>query len=60
MQAKTKAKTDVLLSQKGDYRAPEQLTVELNAKRRQDKADMEEERRQLTKQYRYDLPKASN
>jgi hypothetical protein len=59
VQAKTKQLANDILAAKGDYRPPEQLTVALNAQRRQEKLHMESERVSLAKQVKYDLPRAS-
>jgi hypothetical protein len=59
VQAKTKALAENMIRSRGDYRPPEQLTVDLNEQRRRDKIAMEEERAKLVKEVKYDLPKAS-
>ena len=59
MTAKTKKYAEKILSEKGNYRPPEQLTVELNYQRRRDKEAMAEERERLVKRVSYDMPKAA-
>ena len=48
-----------IISEKGTYRAPEQLTVELNEQRRKEKEAVAEERERLVKRVSYDMPRAA-
>jgi hypothetical protein len=57
--AKTKQVAEKLIHEKGNYRPPEQLTVDLNEQRRLEKAAMAEERERLVKRVSYDMPRAS-
>jgi hypothetical protein len=57
--AKTKALAERIIQEKGFYKPPEQLTVELNEQRRQEKAEMAAESEKLIKQVSYDMPRAT-
>jgi hypothetical protein len=57
--SKTKKYAEKILSEKGTYRPPEQLTVDLNDQRRREKEAMAEERERLVKRVSYDMPKAA-
>ena len=57
--AKTKALAERIIAEKGFYKTPEQLTVDLNAHRRQHKAEVAEEREQLMKTVQYSMPRAT-
>lgn len=57
--AKTKQLAEKIISEKGTYRPPEQLTVDLNYQRRKEKEAMAEERERLVKRVSYDMPKAA-
>jgi hypothetical protein len=52
-------RAEVILNSRGDYRAPERLTMDLNERRREEKIRMEEARLKLAQEVQYDMPKAS-
>lgn len=59
MTAKTKVLAERIIAEKGFYKTPEQLTVDLNAHRRQQKVEVAEEREQLMKTVQYSMPLAT-